>query len=193
MKYQPKLNEKDQKKKQTWSGLTWGYRISRGIKEILCGISTQRRPRKGYVEFPGSWFLVLEFPRDLMQQGWRYLSGISRGKVNKRKILFQKKYVLNPPVCFISGITRCIWSFEGTSYNNLQNAATRSFIFCFMLDFTPADIIFHYILEHHTTFEKNTFVTNLFFNRFTQLPPIFLVDFFSRICLLIYPSLHLPP
>ena len=86
--------KKTRKKNKYRGGLTWGYRISRGIKEILCGISTQRQPRKGYVEFPGSWFLVLEFPRDLMQQGWRYLSEISRGKVNKRKILFQKSMSL---------------------------------------------------------------------------------------------------
>ena len=42
-----------------------------------------------------------------------------------------------------------------------------------MLDFTPADIIFHhlfqYILELHTTSEKNIFVSN--FHRFTQTRP----------------------
>ena len=60
-----------------------------------------------------------------------------------------------PPFCFFSGIAHCICSFEVTSYNNLQNAATRSFISCcVMLDFTPADIIFHYFLELHTTSEK---------------------------------------
>ena len=39
----------------------------KGIKEIACRISAQARPRKNYVEFPGSWFLVLEFPRDVTQ------------------------------------------------------------------------------------------------------------------------------
>ena len=45
-----------------------------------------------------------------------------------------------------------IWSFEDTFYNNSC---------CFMLDFTSADIIFHYFLELHTTLsEKKIFVMN---------------------------------
>ena len=32
-----------------------------------------------------------------------------------------------------------------------------------MLDFTPADIIFHYLLELHTTFEKKKFFCHQFY------------------------------
>ena len=43
---------------------------------------------------------------------------------------------------------------------NLWDTATRSFI-CFVLHFTPADIIFHRFLELHSTLsEKKIFVTN---------------------------------
>ena len=45
-----------------------GYGISRGIKEIACRISSkgdQGKIRKNNVEFPGSWFLALEFSRDM--------------------------------------------------------------------------------------------------------------------------------
>ena len=68
-------------------------------------------PRKNYVEFSGVLFLVLEFPRDVMQ-----FFTISRGKLNKRKVLggLWKQYVVKSPVCFFSGIAHCIWRFKCT-------------------------------------------------------------------------------
>ena len=44
------------------------YLISRGIKEIACRISSkgdQGKIQKNNVEFPRSWFLALEFSRDM--------------------------------------------------------------------------------------------------------------------------------
>ena len=66
----------------------WGYGISRGIKEIACGFSSGDQEKITW-NFQGSWFLVLEFWHNFAQfpLGWNFdLSGISRGKVNKRKI-----------------------------------------------------------------------------------------------------------
>ena len=84
--------------KKQWGGGGWGYRISRGIKEIARGISRA-----------GSWFFALEFPRDLTLKfmefpgrTWSFLSEISRGKVKKPKLPGgSKKYVLNPPFVFL--------------------------------------------------------------------------------------------
>ena len=68
-------------------------------------------PKEKIVEFPGSWFLALEFQRDITQfcrisRGGALLSGISRDKVKKWKIPvgFSKKHALNPPVCFFARI-----------------------------------------------------------------------------------------
>ena len=100
-------------KNQTGGGVwiwIWGYGISRGIKEIACGISRGDQEKIMW-NFQGSWFLVLEFPRDGM-----HFFTISRGKLNKRKILggLSNQYVVKFPVCFFSGIAHCIWSFIGT-------------------------------------------------------------------------------
>ena len=44
---------------------------------------------------------------------------------------------------------RCIWSFEGTSHNNLD-AATWSFISCcFMLDFTLPQVAYPCLIKYH--------------------------------------------
>ena len=74
----------------------WGYGISRGIEEIACGISRGDQEKIMW-NFQGSWFLVLEFPRDGM-----HFFTISRGKLNKRKILggLSNQYVAKFPVCF---------------------------------------------------------------------------------------------
>ena len=64
----------------------------------------------------------------------------------------------------------CISNFEGTSYTNLHNRATRSFIsFFYLVPFTSVDIIFHKLLELHSTFsEKKIFVPDF--------PFLFLTD-----------------
>ena len=86
----------------------WGYGISRGVKEIACGISrgyyqkqsgiSKGWPRKNHMrKFQGSWFLALEFPRDVTM-----FCGISKGGVlfclefhEKFQGVFQKS--LSPP------------------------------------------------------------------------------------------------
>ena len=58
-----------------------------------------------------------------------------------------------------------------TCHKNLQDTPTRSFISCFILAFTSADIIFVKFLELNSTLsEKEILVTNFpFFNRFTHI------------------------
>ena len=110
-KYTPSLHWVIPEKKNRRGGIEdVRYGISRGIKEIACGISRGDQEKIMW-NFQGSWFLVLEFPRDGM-----HFFTISRGKLNKRKILggLSNQYVVKFPVCFFSGIAHCIWSFKGT-------------------------------------------------------------------------------
>ena len=96
---------------------------------------------KSHVEFPG----VLVFGLGI-SKGWNtilqnfqvwnsVLPRISRGKVKKWKIPggFSKKYVLNPPFCFFSGIAHCriydkmgIWEFEMVQNCLLSWSITRT-------------------------------------------------------------------
>ena len=63
----------------------------------------------------------------------------------------------------------CISSFEGTSYKHLKDIANSSFISCFTLDFTSADIIFHKFVELH--YLKKKFCHKFsFFNDSLKLP-----------------------
>ena len=108
-----------------------------------------QRLRKSHVEFPG----VLVFGLGI-SKGWNtilqnfqvwssVLPRISRGKVKKWKIPggFSKKYVLNPPFCFFSGIAHCriydkmgIWEFEMVQNCLLSWSITRT-VFCNLLSF----------------------------------------------------------
>ena len=90
------------------------------------------------------------------------------------------------PLSVIHTFSNCIWSFEGTSYKNLQDAATISFIFCcFMLDFISADTIFHYFLELHTAlYEKKILVTNFPPHAFNDQNPLSVKKVFSWCSLL---------
>ena len=56
---------------------------------------------------------------------------------------------------------------------DLQDTATRSLISCFILHFTPEDIIFHRFLELYSTLsEKKIFVTNfLLSDSLKRIPP----------------------
>ena len=56
----------------------------------------------------------------------------------------------------------------------LLDTATRSFVYCFLLAFTLADIIFYKFLELHSPLsEKKDFCHKLsFFNRFTETPTL---------------------
>ena len=75
------------------------------------------------MEFLGTWFLVLEFPRDLTQFSrisrgealFYVLFGISTGKVlgMENPEIFLKKYVLNPP--------QPVWFFSGNSPNAVSD------------------------------------------------------------------------
>ena len=104
------------RKKETGGG--WGYGISRGIKEIACGISRgylkmkwnfQGWPRKISMEFPGVLVVDLGISNGSYKnlwnfQGWSFvLSVISTSKVRKWKIpgRFSKKYVLIPLPCLV--------------------------------------------------------------------------------------------
>ena len=60
-------------------------------------------------------------------------------------------------------ILYCILSFEGAPYQNVKDTATSSFITCcFTLAFTSADIIFHKILEFHSTLFGKRFSSQKF-------------------------------
>ena len=100
-----------QKKSTRWG---WRYAISRGIKEIACGISRGSLktkwnfkvwPRQNNVEFPGFFVFALGISKESCTilrniPGLTFvLSGISRGKVKKWKIpgvLFKKVYPQPP-------------------------------------------------------------------------------------------------
>ena len=57
----------------------------------------------------------------------------------------------------------CISSFEGTSYKNLEDTATSSFIsYCFTLAFTSAGISFQKFLELHSTLPEKRFSSQIF-------------------------------
>ena len=136
MKYLSKSNEKKnthplyiglfQKKKTEGGGIEdVRYGISRGIKEIACGIS-----RGDQEKIMWNFQVVLVFGLGTSKgfnailhnfQGWSIdLSGISRGKVNKWKFpVGLQKSMSSAPNLFFFGIAHCIWSFEGTSYNDL--------------------------------------------------------------------------
>ena len=71
-------------------------------------------------------------------------------------------------------VLHCISSFEGTSHKFFYNTATRSFSsYCFTSIFTSADVIFHNILEFHSTLSERRFFHKCFFYRriHSTLPP----------------------
>ena len=125
-KYTPSLHWVIPKKKNRRGGIEdVRYGISRGIKEIACGIS-----RGDQEKIMWNFQVVLVFGLGTSKgfnailhnfQGWSIdLSGISRGKVNKWKFpVGLQKSMSSAPNLFFFGIAHCIWSFEGTSYNDL--------------------------------------------------------------------------
>ena len=65
----------------------------------------------------------------------------------------------------------CISSFGGTSYKNISDAATSSFISCcFILAFTSADIIFHKFLGFHSTLFEKRFLLQIYLFLMVSLP-----------------------
>ena len=125
-KYTPSLHWVIPEKKNRRGGIEdVRYGISRGIKEIACGIS-----RGDQEKIMWNFQVVLVFGLGTSKGfnailhnflGWSIdLSGISRGKVNKWKFpVGLQKSMSSAPNLFFFGIAHCIWSFEGTSYNDL--------------------------------------------------------------------------
>ena len=151
----------------------WGYGISRGIKEIACGISRdqlktkwnfQGWPRKNNVKFPGSLFLASEFPMDLtwfygIFRGWALFC---QGNVKKWKIpgVFSKKYTLNPPpspcLGFFSGIAQ--FTYE------LEHEHVRKLSFVDVLVIRQSNNKFETTVYHKKT------NTNIYLNWLSQVP-----------------------
>ena len=114
----------------------WGYRISRGIKEVACLISRVNQKRSGIsrgdqeksCEFPGVLVFSLGISKGcntILQnfQAWSFvLIGISRGKVKNEKFQggYQKSMSSNPPSpCLVfSGIAKC-WNLQISKFNPL--------------------------------------------------------------------------
>ena len=112
-----------------------GYGISRGIKEIACGISRgqlkmtwnfQGWPRKNNVEFPGVFVFGLGISKGSNTILWNIqglsfvFSGIFRSIVNET---FQgrgveKSISSTPPVWIFSGITQCVYKTQIVPINN---------------------------------------------------------------------------
>ena len=98
---------------------SWGYGISRGIKEIVRGISRGDQ-EKIIWNFHGSFFLALEFLRDLGNRiVWNIqalsfvLSGISRDHVKEYEKFcgsFHKSISSTPPA---------VWCFSGIAHSKV--------------------------------------------------------------------------